>query len=137
MGGSREKIACSLWNLRLCSCVRYISAATELSPKAPYASDISAACRLVQTLVTSGPELCAASRLGISAKTPIPNNTGEANAPRNLNRDQTPTAKYIATSVHAANVVASYRFVTGQWLSEKPRLTMAVVCRSKARSNSK
>ena len=30
-----EKMACSLWNFRLRSWVRYISAATELSPKAP------------------------------------------------------------------------------------------------------
>src|SRR5258706_2875607 len=100
MGGSREKIACSLWNLRLCSCVRYISAATELSPKAPYASDISAACRLVQTLVASGPEPRAASRLAMRAKTPMPNITGEAKAPRNLNRDQTPNAQDTATVVH-------------------------------------
>jgi len=47
------------------------------------------------------------SSAGISEKTPMPNNTGDANAPRNRSFGHSPSRRNAATIVHATNVLAS------------------------------
>jgi len=81
--------------------------ATAANPKAPYASRIKEACRLASAFENSGFGPCGGSSEGIKAKIPMANSTGDANAPRNHNRDHTPTTRYTVTIVQITNVVAS------------------------------